>query len=131
MRCESRQLDFYRKWHQHLDLLTDSDFSLVEPILALRSSIQETLLKCETDSDRRSFLSSTYSSHLMELCRLARAAGNTQLSSVLLSSPAPPPVLSSFSPFLIPPCSLSSSDGHPGSKKEAKGEERQDGKPSK
>ncbi|XP_047662626.1 serine-protein kinase ATM isoform X3 [Tachysurus fulvidraco] len=77
---ESRQLDFYRKWHQHLDLLTDSDFSLVEPILALRSSIQETLLKCETDSDRRSFLSSTYSSHLMELCRLARAAGNTQLA---------------------------------------------------
>ncbi|GAA6108548.1 serine-protein kinase ATM isoform X1, partial [Tachysurus ichikawai] len=73
------QLDFYRKWHQHLDLLTDSDFSLVEPILALRSSIQETLLKCETDSDRRSFLSSTYSSHLMELCRLARAAGNTQV----------------------------------------------------
>lgn len=77
---ESSQLDVCRKWHQHLDLLTDSDFSLVEPILALRSSIQETLLKCESDPDRKSFLSSTYSSHLMELCRLARAAGNTQLA---------------------------------------------------
>ncbi|XP_060761720.1 serine-protein kinase ATM [Neoarius graeffei] len=77
---EFSQLDVFRKWHQHLDLLTDSDFSLVEPILALRSSIQETLLKCETDPDRKSFLSSTYSSHLMELCRLARAAGNTQLA---------------------------------------------------
>ncbi|KAK3513535.1 hypothetical protein QTP70_016470, partial [Hemibagrus guttatus] len=77
---ESSQLDVFRKWHQHLELLTDSDFSLVEPILALRSSIQETLLKCETDSDRKSFLSSTHSSHLMELCRLARTAGNTQLA---------------------------------------------------
>ncbi|XP_034170693.2 serine-protein kinase ATM [Pangasianodon hypophthalmus] len=77
---ESTQLDVCRKWHQHLDLLTDSDFSLVEPILALRSSIQETLLQCETDPDRKRFLSSIYSSHLMELCRLARAAGNTQLA---------------------------------------------------
>lgn len=77
--CESSQLDVCGKWHQPLDLLTDSDFSLVEPILALRSSIQETLLKSETEPNRKSFLSSTYSSHLMELCRLARAAGNTQV----------------------------------------------------
>ncbi|TSP46813.1 Serine-protein kinase ATM [Bagarius yarrelli] len=73
-------LDVCRKWHQHLELLTDSDFSLVEPILALRSSIHQTLLECETDPNRKSFVSSNYSSHLMELCRLARAAGNTQLA---------------------------------------------------
>ncbi|XP_053342610.1 serine-protein kinase ATM isoform X1 [Clarias gariepinus] len=77
---ESSQLDVYRKWHQHLSLLTDSDFSLVEPILALRSSIQETLLQCETNPDKKSVLSSDYSSHLMELCSLARTAGNTQLA---------------------------------------------------
>uniref|UniRef100_A0A3B1JQ60 non-specific serine/threonine protein kinase n=1 Tax=Astyanax mexicanus TaxID=7994 RepID=A0A3B1JQ60_ASTMX len=73
-------VEVYRKWHQHSDLLTDSSFILVEPILALRSSIQETLLTCETDQDRKGNLNSAYSSHLMELCRLARSAGNTQLA---------------------------------------------------
>ncbi|KAL7851463.1 hypothetical protein AOLI_G00218190 [Acnodon oligacanthus] len=77
---DSDLVEVYSKWHQHLDLLTDSDFSLVEPILALRSSIQETLLTCEADPGRKSYLSSAYSSHLMELCRLARSAGNTQLA---------------------------------------------------
>ncbi|KAI2655981.1 Serine-protein kinase ATM [Labeo rohita] len=71
---------FSRKWQQHSDLLTDSDFSLVEPVLALRSSIQETLISSETDQDRRNYLISAYSSHLMELCKLARSAGNTQLA---------------------------------------------------
>uniref|UniRef100_A0AAR2JN69 non-specific serine/threonine protein kinase n=1 Tax=Pygocentrus nattereri TaxID=42514 RepID=A0AAR2JN69_PYGNA len=77
---DSDLVEVYSKWHQHLDLLTDSDFSLVEPILALRSSIQETLLTCEADPGRKTYLSSAYSSHLMELCRLARSAGNTQLA---------------------------------------------------
>ncbi|XP_050985185.1 serine-protein kinase ATM [Labeo rohita] len=72
--------EVYRKWQQHSDLLTDSDFSLVEPVLALRSSIQETLISSETDQDRRNYLISAYSSHLMELCKLARSAGNTQLA---------------------------------------------------
>lgn len=72
--------EVYRKWQQHSDLLTDSDFSLVEPILALRSSIQETLISSETDPDRKNCLISAYSSHLMELCKLARSAGNTQLA---------------------------------------------------
>ncbi|XP_076837050.1 serine-protein kinase ATM isoform X2 [Brachyhypopomus gauderio] len=72
--------EVYRKWNQHLDLLTDSDFRLVEPILALRSSVQETLLACETDPDRNKYLRSAYTSHLMELCRLARSAGNAQLA---------------------------------------------------
>uniref|UniRef100_A0A671SGL5 non-specific serine/threonine protein kinase n=1 Tax=Sinocyclocheilus anshuiensis TaxID=1608454 RepID=A0A671SGL5_9TELE len=72
--------EVYRKWQQHSDLLTDSDFSLVEPVLALRSSIQETLISSETDPDRKNYLISSYSSHLMELCKLARSAGNTQLA---------------------------------------------------
>ncbi|TRZ04405.1 hypothetical protein DNTS_007633, partial [Danionella cerebrum] len=72
--------EVHRKWQQHLELLSDSDFSLVEPILALRSSIQETLISSESDPDRKSYQISTYSSHLMELCRLARSAGNAQLA---------------------------------------------------
>uniref|UniRef100_A0A673I416 non-specific serine/threonine protein kinase n=1 Tax=Sinocyclocheilus rhinocerous TaxID=307959 RepID=A0A673I416_9TELE len=72
--------EVYRKWQQHSDLLTDSDFSLVEPVLALRSSIQETLISSETDPDRKNYLIFSYSSHLMELCKLARSAGNTQLA---------------------------------------------------
>uniref|UniRef100_A0A9J7ZJS6 non-specific serine/threonine protein kinase n=1 Tax=Cyprinus carpio carpio TaxID=630221 RepID=A0A9J7ZJS6_CYPCA len=72
--------EVYRKWQQHSDLLTDSDFSLVEPVLALRSSLQETLISSETDPDRKNYLISAYSSHLMELCKLARSAGNTQLA---------------------------------------------------
>uniref|UniRef100_A0A672RVI7 Serine-protein kinase ATM n=1 Tax=Sinocyclocheilus grahami TaxID=75366 RepID=A0A672RVI7_SINGR len=72
--------EVYRKWQQHSDLLTDSDFSLVEPVLALRSSIQETLISSETDPDRKNYLISSYSSHLMELCKLARSAGHTQLA---------------------------------------------------
>ncbi|KAK7172240.1 hypothetical protein R3I93_004526 [Phoxinus phoxinus] len=72
--------EVYRKWHQHSDLLTDSDFRLVEPVLALRSSIQETLISSETDPEKKKYLLSAYSSHLMELCKLARSAGNTQLA---------------------------------------------------
>uniref|UniRef100_A0A8C2EAP5 non-specific serine/threonine protein kinase n=1 Tax=Cyprinus carpio TaxID=7962 RepID=A0A8C2EAP5_CYPCA len=75
--------EVYRKWQQHSDLLTDSDFSLVEPVLALRSSLQETLISSETDPDRKNYLISAYSSHLMELCKLARSAGNTQVSLCL------------------------------------------------
>uniref|UniRef100_A0A4W4G4B4 non-specific serine/threonine protein kinase n=1 Tax=Electrophorus electricus TaxID=8005 RepID=A0A4W4G4B4_ELEEL len=72
--------EVYRKWNHQLDLLKDSDFSLVEPVLALRSSVQETLLMSETNPDRRLRLNSAYTSHLMELCRLARSAGNAQLA---------------------------------------------------
>ncbi|XP_051534451.1 serine-protein kinase ATM isoform X2 [Myxocyprinus asiaticus] len=77
---DSCLIEVYRKWQQHSDLLTDSDFSLVEPVLALRSSIQEILISSETDTDRKNYLISAYSSHLMELCKLARSAGNTQLA---------------------------------------------------
>ncbi|XP_066511955.1 serine-protein kinase ATM-like isoform X1 [Hoplias malabaricus] len=77
---DSELVEVYSKWSQHLELLSDSDFRLIEPILALRSSVQETLLTSETDLERKIYLNSAYSSHLMELCRLARSAGNTQLA---------------------------------------------------
>ncbi|KAM9452589.1 serine-protein kinase ATM isoform 3-T3 [Salvelinus alpinus] len=67
-------------WQQHSQLLVDSDFTLVEPILALRSVAQETLISQERDPDKNKYLSTVLTSHLMELCQLARAAGNTQLA---------------------------------------------------
>ncbi|XP_028818161.1 serine-protein kinase ATM isoform X2 [Denticeps clupeoides] len=72
--------EVYSQWLQHLELLHDSEFSLVEPILALRSAMLDTLVSCEPNLDCKSILRSTASSHLMELCRLARSAGNTQLA---------------------------------------------------
>ncbi|XP_063061017.1 serine-protein kinase ATM [Engraulis encrasicolus] len=68
------------RWRQHSELLLDSEFSLVEPILALRSSLQEVLLEREAQGQRRGLLTTSYCSHLMELSRLARGAGNTQLA---------------------------------------------------
>lgn len=67
------------QWQQHLQLLADSDFSLVEPILAVRSVAQHTLLSKLEDTDSIQYLSSVLTDHLMELCRLARKAGNTQV----------------------------------------------------
>uniref|UniRef100_A0A674EX52 non-specific serine/threonine protein kinase n=1 Tax=Salmo trutta TaxID=8032 RepID=A0A674EX52_SALTR len=67
-------------WQQHSQLLVDSDFTLVEPILALRSVAQETLISQERDPEKNKYLSTFLTSHLMELCQLARAAGNTQLA---------------------------------------------------
>ncbi|CAB1347999.1 unnamed protein product [Coregonus sp. 'balchen'] len=67
-------------WQQHSQLLVDSDFGLVEPILALRSVAQETLISQERDPEKRKYLSTVLTSHLMELCQLARTAGNTQLA---------------------------------------------------
>uniref|UniRef100_A0A8C7SVX0 non-specific serine/threonine protein kinase n=1 Tax=Oncorhynchus mykiss TaxID=8022 RepID=A0A8C7SVX0_ONCMY len=67
-------------WQQHSQLLVDSDFTLVEPILALRSVAQETLISQERDPEKNKYLSTVLTSHLMELCQLARAAGNTQLA---------------------------------------------------
>ncbi|XP_076001414.1 serine-protein kinase ATM isoform X2 [Genypterus blacodes] len=69
-----------RQWQQHSQLLADSDFALVEPILAVRSVVQNTLISSSKDPDRTSYLSSVLTDHLMELCRLARKAGNTQLA---------------------------------------------------
>ncbi|KAK7882898.1 hypothetical protein WMY93_029072 [Mugilogobius chulae] len=70
----------YSQWQQHLQLLVDSDFSLVEPILAVRSVAQQTLVSRLEDPDSVQYLNSVLTDHLMELCRLARRAGNTQLA---------------------------------------------------
>ncbi|XP_030008171.1 serine-protein kinase ATM isoform X2 [Sphaeramia orbicularis] len=72
--------DVCRQWQQHSQLLADSDFSLVEPILAVRSVAQHTLMSTVGDPDSSMYLSSVLSDHLTELCRLARKAGNTQLA---------------------------------------------------
>ncbi|XP_042342685.1 serine-protein kinase ATM [Plectropomus leopardus] len=69
-----------RQWRQHSQLLADSDFALVEPILAVRSVAQNTLMSRAGDPDSTRYLSSVLTDHLMELCRLARKAGNTQLA---------------------------------------------------
>ncbi|XP_069003708.1 serine-protein kinase ATM [Embiotoca jacksoni] len=68
------------QWRQHSQLLVDSDFAVVEPILAVRSVAQHTLLSRVGDPDSTQQLSSVLTNHLMELCRLARWAGNTQLA---------------------------------------------------
>ncbi|KAF3847994.1 hypothetical protein F7725_021022 [Dissostichus mawsoni] len=67
------------RWRQSSLLLADSDFSLVEPILAVRSVAQQTLIGRVGDPDSSQYLSSVLTEHLMELCRLARTAGNTQV----------------------------------------------------
>ena len=72
-------LEVNSRWRQHSELLVDTEFSLVEPILALRSSLQEVLLVREQETQHRGLLRASYCTHLMELCRLARGAGNTQV----------------------------------------------------
>uniref|UniRef100_A0A087XK65 Serine-protein kinase ATM n=1 Tax=Poecilia formosa TaxID=48698 RepID=A0A087XK65_POEFO len=72
--------DVCSQWRQHSQLLVDSDFTVVEPILALRSVAQLTLLSRTEDPEDNRQLSSVLTDHLMELCRLARKAGNTQLA---------------------------------------------------
>ncbi|XP_067450490.1 serine-protein kinase ATM isoform X1 [Thunnus thynnus] len=72
--------DVCSQWRQHSQLLTDSDFALVEPILAVRSVAQNTLMSKVGDADGTHYLTSVLTEHLMELCRLARNAGNTQLA---------------------------------------------------
>uniref|UniRef100_A0A7N8YQ22 non-specific serine/threonine protein kinase n=1 Tax=Mastacembelus armatus TaxID=205130 RepID=A0A7N8YQ22_9TELE len=68
------------QWCQHSQLLADSDFGLVEPILAVRSVAQHTLMSTVGDPECVQYLSSVLTDHLMEICRLARKAGNTQLA---------------------------------------------------
>jgi len=70
------------EWRQHSQLLADSDFSLVEPILAVRTVAHHTLISRVRDPDSTHYLRSVLSDHLMELCRLARKAGNTQVVCV-------------------------------------------------
>ncbi|XP_041851361.1 serine-protein kinase ATM isoform X1 [Melanotaenia boesemani] len=68
------------RWRQHSQLLLDSDFAVVEPILAVRSVAQHTLFSRLGNPDSTEYVSSVLTDHLMELCRSARKAGNTQLA---------------------------------------------------
>ncbi|XP_061781898.1 serine-protein kinase ATM [Nerophis lumbriciformis] len=72
--------DLCDQWRTHSQLLADSDFALVEPILALRSVSHHLLMSKALDADRNQYLGSVLTDHLLELCRLARKAGNTQLA---------------------------------------------------
>lgn len=74
------------QWRQHSQLLADSDFALVEPILAARSVALHTLMSRVGDPDSTLYLSSVFTDHLMELCQLARKAGNTQVVCVRVSA---------------------------------------------
>ncbi|XP_051934283.1 serine-protein kinase ATM [Hippocampus zosterae] len=65
---------------QHSQLLSNSDFALVEPILAIRSVSYNTLMSRTVDPNTTQYLSSVLTDHLLELCQMARKAGNTQLA---------------------------------------------------
>ncbi|KAI1893429.1 hypothetical protein AGOR_G00123630 [Albula goreensis] len=73
-------MEVYSHWQRHSSLLVNSDFGLVEPIMALRTAAQQTLIVGEWDPDRKEYLHSALTSHLLELCKLARTAGHTQLA---------------------------------------------------
>ncbi|KAJ8257146.1 hypothetical protein COCON_G00192980 [Conger conger] len=68
------------RWREHGELLENSEFSLLEPILALRTAVQETLILREDDADRKQYLHHALATHLLQLCKLARSAGHTQLA---------------------------------------------------
>lgn len=70
------------QWRQHSQLLADSDFAVVEPIMVARSVTQHTLASKAGHLDSARYIDSVLTSHLMELCRLARKAGNTQVGCV-------------------------------------------------
>ncbi|XP_077468061.1 serine-protein kinase ATM [Stigmatopora argus] len=68
------------QWQQHSQLLGDSEFALVEPVLAIRTLSHNTLMSKTKDPDSIQYLSSVLTDHLLELSRLARRAGNTQVA---------------------------------------------------
>ncbi|XP_041054809.1 serine-protein kinase ATM isoform X1 [Carcharodon carcharias] len=72
--------EVHRKWQQQLQLLKDSDFTFQEPILAMRTVIQEMLIKKEIDDQRKNFIKDALTEHLLQMAKLARAARNSQLA---------------------------------------------------
>lgn len=71
--------DVCRQWRQQSRLLRDSDFALVEPIMAARSVALHSLMTRAGDPDSTQHVGSMLTDHLMDLCQLARKAGNTQV----------------------------------------------------
>ncbi|XP_069747371.1 serine-protein kinase ATM isoform X3 [Narcine bancroftii] len=70
----------HRKWEQQLQLLKDSDFTFQEPILTMRTVIQELLINKEMDGPRKDLIKDVLTKHLLEMAKLARAAKNSQLA---------------------------------------------------
>lgn len=68
-----------RQWRQHSQLLADSDFAMVEPIMTARSVAQQTLALRVGGTDGSLHMGRVLTDHLMELCRLSLKAGNTQV----------------------------------------------------
>ncbi|XP_028656011.1 serine-protein kinase ATM [Erpetoichthys calabaricus] len=77
---EAMLSNVYNNWQQQSKLLQDSDFSFQEPVMALRTVIQEALIEKEASSIRKEYLRSKFIEHLMEFSKCARFAGNTQLA---------------------------------------------------
>lgn len=71
--------DVCSRWRRQSQLLQDSDFTLVEPIMAVRSVALHSLMSRAGDPDSTQHVGSVLTEHLMDLCRLARKAGNTQV----------------------------------------------------
>ncbi|NP_001081968.1 ATM serine/threonine kinase L homeolog [Xenopus laevis] len=71
--------DTFLKWQRQSQLLKDSDFEFLEPVLSLRSVILETLLQEEKKQPSQESLKDILTKHLLDLSRIARSAGNTQL----------------------------------------------------
>eukprot|EP00062_Callorhinchus_milii_P019767 gi/632974673/ref/XP_007903808.1/ PREDICTED: serine-protein kinase ATM [Callorhinchus milii] len=69
-----------RRWQTQQQLLKDSDFTFQEPILALRTVVQEMLIKMEVNASRKELIQEILMEHLLEMAKLARAARNTQLA---------------------------------------------------
>lgn len=71
--------DVCSQWRQQSQLLRDSDFTLVEPIMAAHSVALQSLMSRVGDPDSVQHVGSMLTDHLMDLCQLARKAGNTQV----------------------------------------------------
>ncbi|XP_072119204.1 serine-protein kinase ATM isoform X1 [Mobula birostris] len=70
----------HKKWQQQLLLLKDSDFTFQEPILTMRTVIQELLITKEMDGQRKNLIKDALTEYLLEMAKLARAAKNSQLA---------------------------------------------------
>ncbi|XP_062910203.1 serine-protein kinase ATM isoform X3 [Mobula hypostoma] len=70
----------HKKWQQQLLLLKDSDFTFQEPILTMRTVIQELLITKEMDGQRKNLIKDALTKYLLEMAKLARAAKNSQLA---------------------------------------------------
>ncbi|KAG8452945.1 hypothetical protein GDO86_004664 [Hymenochirus boettgeri] len=69
----------YFHWQRQSQLLHDSNFEFLEPVLSLRSVVLENLLENQTKLPSQECLKEILTKHLVDFSRIARTAGNTQL----------------------------------------------------